>query len=266
MRLSPDPMETHDTTRIALISDAHISADRLGEVRGQNMAQNLERVVQQLLAESPDAVIATGDESYRDGQPGDYEVFESILAPVRSAGILVHLMVGNHDNPANMRSPIQEATTVEIGGLRCILTNTQINIETSPGRFGELQLQQIEALANEQPDRPAIVIGHHQPELPRTDFAPDIGLQDTPEFLDLLDRLPNLKAYVHGHTHSWSQAQTPGGKPIVNLPAAGFGFRFAPDRPMGWALATISDQQLLVELKALDPSHPEHGQRVAIEL
>lgn len=230
------------------------------------MAKNLETVVRQLLAEKPEAVIAAGDEAKLDGRPGDYEVFESILAPVREAGIPVHLLVGNHDDPANLRSPITEATALDIGGVRWILTNTQIDLETSAGRFGEAQLAKIAELAAAQPETPAIVVGHHQPELPRTDFVPDIGLQDTADFLKLLDETPNLTAYVHGHTHSWSRAETPGGKPIVNLPAVGFFFRFAPDRPLSWSLATISGRQLLFELRALDPSHPEQGQRVTIEL
>ena len=252
--------------RIAFLSDIHVCADRLDEVRGQNMAENLEQVVRQLLAEQPDAVIAAGDQAKIDGRPEDYEVFESILAPVRKAGIPVHLLLGNHDNPANMRSPITEATAIDIGGVRWILTNTQIDLETTAGRFGEAQLARIAELAGEKPEVPAVVVGHHQPELPRTDFLPDIGIQDTAEFLELLDAAPNLKTYVHGHTHSWSQAATSGGKTIVNLPAIGFTFRFVPDRPLGWTLATISSRQLLFELKALDPTHPEHGQCVAIKL
>lgn len=252
--------------KIALLSDPHIAADPAETAHGQNMAANFETVIQQLLAKTPEVVIITGDCAFQGGSPAEYEAFNSMIRPIRDAGIEIHLMLGNHDNPANLSASVADLRAVEAGGVTLLLANTQIAPGTVPGRFGDAQLREIDRLAAANPDRPFVILGHHQPELSRDDFIDGIGLQDTAGLFELADRRPNIMAYVHGHTHSWKISETEGHTRIVNLPSAGFSFRFKPGRPVGWALATITGQQLLIELRALDSSHAEHGERLKIAL
>ena len=253
--------------KIALLSDVHIAADQAQVFRGQTPAANFEKAIEQVLIDRPEMLVITGDCALADGSPEDYATLDELLQPIQDADVPIHLLIGNHDDPANLKSLISEPTAINLGNLTLILTNTQLAVGAVPGKMGEAQLTEIERLATEHPDQPMIVLGHHHPDFERNDFIiPDIGLQDTDEFIALLDRTPNLLAYVHGHTHSWQLSQSPGRKLIVNLPPAAFVFDFAPHRPLGWAAAELSESKLILKLRTLDPTHTENGQKTEIDL
>ena len=137
----------------------------------------------------------------------------------------------------------------------------------SGGRMGEAQLAEIGRIAEARPEQPMFVLGHHHPDYERPDFLlPEIGLDDTAEFVQLLDQLPNVLGYIHGHTHSWQLSRTSAGKHLINLPPVAFVFEFAPDRPLGWVSAELDSATLKLELRTLDSSHDENGQQIEMGL
>jgi len=85
-------------------------------------------------------------------------------------------------------------------------------------------------------------------------------LIDGEAFLALAERFPQAKAYIYGHSHDWMIKPGNGGIHQVNLPPTAYVFN--PARPSGWVSTTVDAEGMTVELRALDPAHPEHGKPV----
>jgi 3',5'-cyclic-AMP phosphodiesterase len=67
----------------------------------------------------------------------------------------------------------------------------------------------------------------------------------------------SAKAYVYGHSHTWLTKKDADGLHEINLPPTAYVFDNA--RPNGWVRARLSATGISLELRALDPAHPEHG-------
>ena len=263
----------------ALLSDTHIAADAaLKSPQGVNMADHLRRVVAEVVAEKETlaGVIIDGDCAYNDGQPGDYTTFLSLLDPLREAGLPVHFTLGNHDDRTHFSTALGEATGESpVEGKHCSILETPLAnwilldslryVNQVEGEFGASQLAWIEKLLAANPDKPAILVGHHYPQVFREDIIPGdekikiSGLVDSQPFLDLLGKHPAAKAYIYGHSHTWLMKKEANGLHQINLPPTAYVFHSA--RPNGWVRATLSEGGLALELRALDPQHPQHGEK-----
>ena len=84
----------------ALLSDAHIAADRAKVARGINMASQLSTAVRDVLdlPRRPVGALVNGDLAFNTGESADYAAFTDLIAPLRTAGIPLHLALGNHDH------------------------------------------------------------------------------------------------------------------------------------------------------------------------
>lgn len=263
--------------RWALLADTHIEADPAARARGACMAENLARVVRQILAvdEPVDAVVINGDCSNIDGQRGDYDVLAKLVQPLREAGLPVHLTLGNHDNResffeafADHRAeapPVdgKHVSIVEGRQADWVMLDTLRFVNKTEGELGREQLEWLGRHLAGSGEKPVILIGHHYPELSRenvipVDPAPPIpGLLDGGPLLELAHRHPRVKAYIFGHSHFWAVKTDDHGLNHINLPPTAFVFR--PENPSGWVLATAHPDHLTLELRSLDPEHAEHG-------
>lgn len=261
----------------ALLSDTHIAADREKVVRGANMAEHLERVIAEILneGESLRGVIIDGDVALDDGQPGDYVRLKELLQPLAAAGLPVHCTLGNHDDRVNFLAAYPEfadssavaekhCSVIETGHAALILVDTLRFVNKVEGEIGEAQRQWISAYLSRHPDKPAILIGHHYPQVFRTDIIPSpeeikiSGLVDSEPFLGLLGSHPAAKAYLYGHSHRWGIEQDEDRVHRVNLPPTAY--VFDETRPSGWVRATLSSTGMKLELRSLDTTHPSHGE------
>jgi 3',5'-cyclic-AMP phosphodiesterase len=66
---------------------------------------------------------------------------------------------------------------------------------------------------------------------------------------------------VFGHTHSWRLAERDGVH-LVNLPV--IGYPFARAEVTGWVDAARTETGMKLEVRALDPKHAKHGDKVAL--
>jgi 3',5'-cyclic AMP phosphodiesterase CpdA len=215
----------------------------------------------------PAGVLLNGDCAYGVGTEGDYTTFGGLMKPFTTAGVAFHLTLGNHDHRANLRagmtgvaggkSPLESKQVSVVAGARAnwFLLDSLDQTNLTPGKLGDEQRKWLADALDARKDRPALVMVHHNPQLPGPDGKVG-GLTDTQELYDLLTPRKHVKALIFGHTHHWDLQQREG-LHLINLPAIAYPFK-AGD-PTGWVDLRLTERGAALQLRALDPNHPAHG-------
>lgn len=260
--------KSRDKHTFAFFSDSHIAADVTTVSRNANMADQLTACVRQLAAwpVKPAAVIVNGDLAIKEGLAGDYTTFGKLLEPVRALAP-VHLSLGNHDNRENFWSalpldaatlksvPHKQATVFSSSRANWFLLDSLDKTNSTPGVLGAAQLDWLGGELVARPDKPAIIVGHHN--LQQAGWVDGLKTE-TAALADLFAQHQQVKAYIFGHTHNWNISQHATGVHLINLPPTGYVFK--EGRPSGWVRVTLARDGMELELRALDPKHPEHAQ------
>ena len=256
-----------DGNLFVFFSDTHIAVDPGQVFNDVNMADHFAACIDELAAwpVAPAAVFVTGDLAFRLGAAGDYERFGRLLNPVRALAP-VHLLLGNHDQRQNFWQAFPDDLTVVGGVLQkqvSLFSNGRVNwflldslnhTDVTPGLLGKAQLQWLDATLAAHPDKPALIVCHHN-----LDTVSDVfGLEDSKSLAELFEKRAQVKAFIYGHTHNWHITPHKTGVQLVNLPPTGYVFR--PGRPSGWVWASLKDSGMEIELRCLDRKHPEHAQ------
>src|SRR5208283_4995845 len=249
------------------LSDTHIAADAATISHGVNMTDHLAAAVREVLAwpVAPAAIIVNGDMAFKLGLPGDYTAFGKLFEPLRALAP-VHLTLGNHDqrenfwqafplDAAKLKSvPHKQAAVFSSDRANWFLLDSLDVPDTAPGEYGAAQLDWLERELAARPEKPAILVGHHNLQPPGS----TTGLKDSAAFEELFTRHRQVKAYIFGHTHNWHVEQHASGVQLVNLPPTGFVFKAG--RPSGWVRCTLARDGAEFELRSLNTKHPEHAQ------
>lgn len=260
----------------ALFSDTHIAADVALEARGAVMGENLRRCVNQVLksGQKPFGVLVNGDCAYLDGQQADYDTFVRLIEPLRDSGVQVHCTLGNHDDRRNfigaMTSPQDprpvEGRHVEVlssATMNWVLLDSLKEVNKTPGELGALQLGWLDRTLASCPARPTVVMAHHNPQAPLGEGQKPTGMMDADALFRVLGRHQKVKAFIYGHTHTWAhQRHEATGIHLVNLPPVAY--VFSKEHPNGWVTARALPDKLVLELRALNPAHDRHGEKVEI--
>jgi 3',5'-cyclic-AMP phosphodiesterase len=254
-------------------ADIHIAADRSQIASGVNMVEHFTIVTKQLLSLSsrPAGVFITGDCAYNSGQTADYATLAELLTPIRQDQVPIHIAIGNHDNRERFwdalkeqrlsTKPLSEKQVALIHTSRAnwfVLDSLEKTLST-PGLIGREQLDWLAESLDANRRKPALVLVHHNPGLE----GGNMGLKDTLALLEILRPRKQVKAYIYGHTHSWSVQQDFSGIHFVNLPAAAYVFRAGA--PAGWVHAQIARKSMQLKLYCVDTSHKDHGQVVELK-
>ncbi len=262
-----------DPHTLALLADTHVAADRTSVVKDVNMAAHLAAVGQEIVAlrEPPAMGLIVGDLAQKIGQIGDYTIFGDLLKPMREAGLPLHLTLGNHDHRNHFQAS-RGRKPPELGKLADVIPIPRANLfmldtleETDgiPGAVGTAQLEWLAKALDARADKPAIIIGHHDPMFaPPPEGKKPGGLLDTTELFKLLQPRRQVKAYIYGHTHAWGVKEHDGIH-LVNLPPTSY--VFTAGQPSGWVHASLRPDGARLELRCLDAKHPAHGQIVDLK-
>jgi 3',5'-cyclic-AMP phosphodiesterase len=259
--------KSRDKNTFAFFSDTHIAADATLKHSQVNMADNLAACVRELAAwpARPATVIVNGDLAFKSGRPDDYVTFGKLIEPVRALAP-VHLALGNHDERENFwrafphdaaklkAVPQKQAAVIRTDRANWFLLDSLDVPDTAPGEYGAAQLDWLARELAARPDQPAILVGHHNLQVP----GGTTGLKDSAAFEEIFTRYRQVKAYIFGHTHNWRIETHASGVQLINLPPTGYVFKAG--RPSGWVRATLARDGAEFELRSLDPRHPEHGQ------
>ena len=263
-----------------LFSDTHISEDRKHIEREVNMTEHLQQAVKEVLRlqekERAYGLFVNGDLALKDGQPGDYTTFVELMQPLRTAGIDLHLTMGNHDDRQKFWDaceelshnkkllPARQVDVITSALVNWVLLDSLQETNHTPGELGESQIGWLDRTLRDLPDKPTIVMVHHNPAFPAPDGATKAtGLLDTEALIRVVDSHSKVKAIVYGHTHTWEVKTKNSGLHYINLPPVAYPFK--KERPSGWVTAHVDAKGMTLELRSLNLAHPEHGQKKRIE-
>lgn len=256
----------------ALFSDPHLAANKAQLGRGINMTDHFLAVSRELLAlpERPAGLFLTGDCAFNSGETGDYGTLTELLEPIRREQTPVHLALGNHDNRERFWDALKEERAAkrpladkQVALIRTKRANWFIldSLETTlstPGLLGREQLDWLASALDANRKKPALVLVHHNPWL-----NGNMGLKDTPAFMEVIRPRRQVKAYIYGHTHTWRVEQDSSGIHLINLPPVAYVFQ--EGEPSGWVRATLASKGMRLELRCIDQTHKAHGQLVDLK-
>ncbi|HEY1049127.1 MAG TPA: metallophosphoesterase [Prosthecobacter sp.] len=247
----PAEADRVDPDRVAILNDTHIGA---GHTSIAPVPTHLRETVAWLVAleRRPAAVVINGDLALSNGRPGDYEHFARLIAPLREAGIPVHLSLGNHDDRDVFHEVLQSEKhphppvvskhvgVVSLPKANLFLLDSLKGPLVAQGLLGAEQITWLGRMLDAHADKPALVFAHHNPRLGGEERHFPGGLEDSEPLWDLLVSRPHVKAYVHGHIHHRDFFQHRGIH-IINTPATAFVSRPA-ESTTGWTMAQLTDQ------------------------
>lgn len=267
-----------DPHRFALMSDLHIWEFCDGVQRGIRLADQLTLASAEILKlpARPAGVVVSGDCAFREGKTADYRTLAELLRPLRTAGIPLHMALGNHDQRENFWQVFPDArpaeksypgdrhvSVVETPRANWFLLDSLDATNVTPGKFGQTQLDWLAKLLDAHADKPALVVAHHHRngEPCQMPLPARCGLIDGEELFELLVSRPQVKAYFFGHTHCWGHSEYRGLQ-MVNIPT--LVYVFDPRQPRAWLDASLRPDGVTLEIHTLNPQHPLQGQKTSL--
>ena len=154
----------------------------------------------------PDCVVITGDLA-GTGHPDEYATLRDIL---RRCPVPVHLLPGNHDDPAALiarfgdtpylGNGVSPSYTVEYPRATLVIANSWV--QGSPaGCLGPAQLAWIDQALGARRDVPAFVCLHHPPVPVGIPFLDGMILDDAAGLAEVIEKHPHVVRVLAGHVH-----------------------------------------------------------------
>jgi 3',5'-cyclic AMP phosphodiesterase CpdA len=272
-----------DPNRVALLADTHISADpdqvypgtkwpgspvKESEHEGVNMSDCLAQTAKSVIALNPRPahLIINGDCALSRGTEDEYKQFLRLVEPIRSAGITIHVTIGNHDNREILWKLLpflkKERMGIQTGVIELPHANLVLLDSGRKGVLGDEQLDWLAKELDERTDKPALVFGHFNP-YPNRGVRPIEGMSDGSSLLKLLAERKHARAYVYGHTHEW-QHDRRDHLHLINQPAVSY--YFGKGHAHGWVDMKLTETSADLELHCINRKHPQHGERRQVSL
>jgi 3',5'-cyclic AMP phosphodiesterase CpdA len=201
----------------------------------------------------PKRAIVTGDYAISWGNHADYKMLHESISRLSKAGMSCRFAMGNHDTrrpfmdefPHARELADQEAKSLgkyvyvyETALANWFFLDSLHEGDRNLGVLGEAQLKWLAEALDARRDKPALVIGHHNPSL-RSD------LRDTAAFYEVIVPRKQVKAYIYGHTHCWGLAKHEGIH-LVNVPTVS-AWKDA-EQPRGFLTADLHSNRMAVTL------------------
>ncbi|MDA8806299.1 metallophosphoesterase [Opitutales bacterium] len=274
---------TFDPNRLALLADTHISANPKQSYPGTkwpgtpvkeeehewvNMADCLTQSAREVIALNPRPanLIINGDCALSRGTEAEYKEFLWLIEPIRTAGITIHITIGNHDTREKLWKLLPFLKKEQIGVHADVLELPHANVVLlDSGKRGVVEDKQLGWLAQQLDDRkekPALVFAHYNP-LPTHGIRPIRGMKNGKALLKLIAMRKHAKAFFHGHTHEW-QHSVEGSIHIIAQPPVSY--YFGKGHAHGWVDMNLNETTADLELRCIDPVHKQHGERIQIIL
>ena len=234
-----------DSSRWALFSDTHISANIVDSYKGFVPYDNMKKIVKEVLEAKPDGAVITGDLARLQGLKEDYALFRSFIDEFPKE-IPVYFALGNHDQrPVFFESfqnlpgehflaPKRHITVVKNDIMQMILLDSLFVTNNTAGHLGKEQRIWLQDYLTKNTNLPTFLFLHH----PLGDE--DGLLLDTEYFSKLIAPFSHVKAIIFGHSHMY-QFFEKDGVHFINLPSTAYCFK--DTEPLGWVEAIFRKDQ-----------------------
>ncbi len=240
-----------EETIMALLSDTHVSEDAQNEYRGFFPFKNLQRVVPDVLAARPDAVLINGDVARLTGEKGDYQQAKGLLTPLASQKP-IYMTLGNHDHRENILEVFSKPKemqdlkgkyvhVIEQPATRFVLLDSLMFTNKTPGLLGQSQRSWLGEYLKQSDKKPMVLFVHH------TLADTDSSLLDTDKLFEIVKPHRQVKAIFYGHSHEYKY-DTLDGIHLVNQPAVGY--NFSDQEPVGWLIGKFRKEGADLTLQA----------------
>ncbi|MFO1388264.1 3',5'-cyclic-AMP phosphodiesterase [Cellvibrio sp.] len=192
-----------NSKRFIQISDCHLGPLTSEALLGLNTDESLHDVLALIAEKEPDFdyMVCTGDIASA-GHDACYKRFVSIVRQYFSQPLA--WLPGNHDSAELMAEvdlpQIPEARSVELGNWLILLLNSVVPFKVH-GNFEQAELDYLERMLSEHPEKHVMVMLHHQPVPVGSKWIDQYILRNSDAFFAVTDRYSNVKAIVWGHVH-----------------------------------------------------------------
>jgi len=197
---------THHSTntavlRIAQITDTHLYADPAGRLLGLNTRDCLQQVVAIARQRAPQLVVVSGDLAH-DGSASAYRQLRRSLGDLQ---VPVYCLPGNHDDTGTLHECLNDdgfhtTSAVIINGWQLVFLDSTVNGSDS-GHLSRQELQRLETTLTRAADTPTLVWLHHQPVNMGSQWLDTMAIDNSPDFLAVIDRHPQVRGIIWGHVH-----------------------------------------------------------------
>lgn len=191
--------------RIIHLSDTHLVSGPEQELLGVKTRESFEVVLQLLedeLKQTPvDFILHSGDMSQDDSR----ESYLYFADKVKSLGVPIYYVPGNHDDPVLMHElfPMHNIAAekhIVRPNWQIVMLNSQ-KTKAVEGYLDQSQLNFLEQSLGKYPDLHAIVVFHHQPLPVGAKWLDNLGLTNAGEFWHVLRNYSNVNTVLFGHVH-----------------------------------------------------------------
>ena len=190
------------SVRLVQLTDQHLYEDSGRALRGVPTLPALYATLAAAASDIADcdAILATGDLVQDD--PGGYRHFREAFAPLDKP---VLCLPGNHDLVPQMREalgqpPFRLDGHVDMGAWRIVLLDSCVPGEVG-GHLDAESLMQLDAVLTSAPELHALIALHHHPVPVGSRWLDNVGLDNSAELFEVLDRHAQVRGVVFGHVH-----------------------------------------------------------------
>ncbi len=188
--------------RIIQFTDPHLYGNESETLRGVATLPALVRTLSIAQARDwpVDAVLVTGDLVQDDA--GGYKHFRRIFGAL---DVPVLCLPGNHDEPAAMHrelrgKPFVTEGYMDFGPWRVVLLDSSLP-NSARGHLSKQTLAALDSALSSGDAKHTLVCLHHHPVAMSSRWLDQVGLENSAEFFDVIDRHKNVRAVVWGHVH-----------------------------------------------------------------
>ncbi|WP_246108270.1 phosphodiesterase [Saccharothrix saharensis] len=220
---------------IAHLSDPHLRTDALAAEPAALLRLALGRVL--AVDPRPDCVVITGDLV----EHGRVEAYAQLRELVGAFPLPLHLVTGNHDDPAALVE-VFRGTGLLGGGESAhyavdhegftVVALDSWRPDGPAGLVGEEQLAWLDDVLGRRPDVPAFVCLHHPPVAVGIPLLDGMRLEDGPALGEVLGKHGNVARVLAGHVHR-----------AISVPFAGTVVSVAPSTYRQTSLTLRADRQ-----------------------
>lgn len=190
--------------RILQITDTHLFAGKQQSLLGVNTWASYDAVLDAIAAQRReyDLIIATGDLA----QDHSTEAYQHFAEGISRLPVPCVWLPGNHDfQPAMFdtlaKAKIADAKHVFLGERwQLVLLDSQV-FGVPHGMLSEYQLEWLEKILAQAPDRHTLVVLHHHPQASGCTWLDQHSLRNPHQLDAILEHYPLAKTLICGHIH-----------------------------------------------------------------